>query len=407
MRRKSSALRIMSVSLCAALCLCLNACHQTEGLPLPSPHPTKMTTSIPDAISLQTRIAAGFTPTSPPTQTPFPVATNTPTPAAVAFLFEEVNPLTGKPIPEGEQMGRPLLIKMANWPETLRPSSGLNQADMVFEYYIGHQMNHLLALFSSTDADVVGPMAPARPLDMTLTDLYQANLAVSGAEPTGEETLQQRFPDRVAIQGFLPCPAICADFSKSQERTVANTSALKQFFQNNQTETFIADLDVNTFSLNPASNAELGTLVSVEYADFSVMQWRFNQTSGKYELWQDHQKQDGKYELIPSRNEPDGLPVAFENVIIVYSKYIQHRSNSFDLSLVPYAEPGQALFFRDGRISYGLWQIEEINQPLKFSILDGTPYRLKPGSTWVVFVSENTTSNQSAPGEWQVSFSIQ
>ncbi|MGB4594852.1 MAG: DUF3048 domain-containing protein [Anaerolineaceae bacterium] len=353
-----------------------------------------------------TRIAAGFTPTSPPTNTPFPIITSTPTPESNPSLFENADPLTGKKLPDGTELTRPLLVKLANWPETLRPSVGLNQADMVFEYSIGHQMNHLVALYLSSDAEIVAPMAPARPFDMTLTDLYQANLAIAGAEPAGEETLLTRFPNRVALQNFVPCPAVCADFGRTDERTVANTEALKQYFESKQTDLFIPDLAVNTFALQPPSSSELAKAVSVEYADFSVMQWRYNQTTSLYELWQDHQKANGKYELVPATDEADGSMIAFENIVVIYSKYIEYKLNSYDITLLPGARPGQALFFRDGRVTFGRWQITEPNTPLQFRKLDDSLYGLKPGATWVVFVTENSKSDQTAPGEWQIAFSI-
>jgi hypothetical protein len=144
----------------------------------------------------------------------------------------------------------------------------------------------------------------------------------------------------------------------------------------------------------------------VEYADFSVMQWRYNEASGRYLLWQDHQKANGKYELIPATDATTGLPIAFDNVVVVYSKYIEYSLRSYNLNLEIGAAPGQALFFRDGRVSFGRWQIPEKNHPLQFEALDGALYGLKPGSTWVVFVGEKSQSTQPAPGEWQIVFSI-
>lgn len=393
-------------SLCAVFCLILSACLNQASLPLPSPNATPKNSPTLDAAARETRIAAGFTPTSPPTLTPFPIATTTPTPEPNGNLFVTTDPLTDKSLPNETVLSRPLLVKLANWPETLRPSVGLNQADMVFEYYIGHQMNHLLALYLSSAAEKVGPLAPARPTDLTLTELYQANLAISSIEPVGEEALLRVLSTRFAMQGFAPCPGICADFSQSTERAVVNTTALKAFFDSQQPDLFIPDLSVNVFAEQPPATTELAEVVSVEYADFSVMQWRYDAVTGRYALWQDHQKADGKYELIPSVDATDGLPIAFDNVIVVYSKYIEYASNSYNLNLQVGATPGQALFFRDGRVTFGRWQITELNHPLQFRTLDGALYGLKPGSTWVVFVSENSKSNQPAPGEWQIAFSI-
>ena len=57
------------------------------------------------------------------------------------------------------------MVKLANWPQSLRPFNQIINADIVFEYYIGHQTNHLLALFYGSDASAVGPLAPGRVVD--------------------------------------------------------------------------------------------------------------------------------------------------------------------------------------------------------------------------------------------------
>jgi len=384
----------------------ITACLGKSGLPLPSPFPTLSSSPTLDEASRATRIAAGFTPTLPPTQTPFPLVTLTATPEPETSQFDTTNPITGEALPPGTVFSRPLLVKLANWPEAVRPAVGLNQADMVFEYYLGHQMNHLLALYLTSSAEKVGPATYARLPDKSLTELYQANLAANDIENTVELTLKTNLTSRYAKLGFAPCPGICADFSREQEMTVVNPSAMKAYFKAEQGDLFISNLGVNSFAQFPSSSSEPGEIISVEYADFSVMQWRYNEGSTLYELWQDHRKPDGKYELLPAFDGADAFPIAFENIIVVYSKYIEYTSTSYDIILKPDAIPGQALFFRDGRVTFGRWQIKETNQPIQFQNQDGSLYGLKPGSTWIVFVTAKSKSNQSAPGEWQIAFSI-
>lgn len=81
----------------------------------------------------------------PPTSTPLPSATAPlptatpaiPTPAVVgaANLSPEVNPLTGLPVENPENLNRlPVMIKVSNFPAGPgRPHAGLSYADMVFE----------------------------------------------------------------------------------------------------------------------------------------------------------------------------------------------------------------------------------------------------------------------------------
>ncbi len=75
--------------------------------------------------------AANATPTPVPTPTPWPVATATPPSILIKDLAAEgLNPLTGLPVDDQTLLQqRPVLVKIANWPQGLRPAAGLNQAD--------------------------------------------------------------------------------------------------------------------------------------------------------------------------------------------------------------------------------------------------------------------------------------
>lgn len=396
---------ISSLILIVFMLILLTSCGSSASLPLPSPIAPTAIPPTPNSDQRATRIAAGFTPTLPPTQTPFPLASFTPTPEAPNVLSAGLDPLSGKTLPEDNVLERPLLVKLANWPEDLRPPAGINQADMVFEYYIGYQQNHLSALFSASDTSRVAPLAPARPQDLVLADLYQANLAVASAKPNVEDALQYALPERVAMRGFAPCPGICNEFPKKGEQTVVDTQAVRQYLKGQQTLQYTPDLAVNTFSAEPSENSEPAHLLSVQYADFSLMEWHFDDKTAKYQLWQDHQKPDGKYEVIPSSDD-SGQPIAFDNLIVVYCKYIELDSQTFDLDLRVVGKPGQALFFRDGRVTFGRWQVPGLSQPIQFRQLDGSLYPLKPGNTWLVFIAEKSKSDQPNPGEWQIAFSL-
>ena len=69
------------------------------------------------------------------------------------------NPLTGLiPIDEEKLDRRPMMVKISNFPRNGRPHAGLSFADIVFEYYIGEEMNRFLALYYGNDTPQVGPI---------------------------------------------------------------------------------------------------------------------------------------------------------------------------------------------------------------------------------------------------------
>ena len=84
---------------------------------------------------------ASFTPTATATHTPSPTPTFTPSPTATIVgpdeYPEDYNPLTGLPYPNEAAMNRrTLIVKVSNFPEVVRPQTGLDKADIVIEYEV-------------------------------------------------------------------------------------------------------------------------------------------------------------------------------------------------------------------------------------------------------------------------------
>jgi hypothetical protein len=144
-----------------------------------------------------------------------------------------------------------VLVKIANWPQSLRPAAGLNQADLVFEYYIGFQMNHLAAVFHGRDSERVGPLAPARMVDARLAEHYQGIVAYASADSTVEKIFAEVLPDRAFARGFAPCPAICTITDTTGENTFVDTAALRTHAS--EAKELIETIDLLGFTFDPAS----------------------------------------------------------------------------------------------------------------------------------------------------------
>ena len=143
--------------------------------PRPSATPTATTTP-----------SATPSPTSSPTSTPTNTPTATPSPTATIVgpneYPDDINPLTGLPWPSEEARNRrTLIVKVSNFPELVRPQSGLDKADIVFEYEVEGAVTRFAAIYRSQGAEKVGSIRSARLLDLELVDMFQALLAYSGA----------------------------------------------------------------------------------------------------------------------------------------------------------------------------------------------------------------------------------
>jgi len=110
-------------------------------------------------------------------------------PLAVAAVGSDpevltLNPLTGLP-PSSPSMleRRPLAIKISNYPRDIRPQFGLNEADVVFEYYIEWGYTRFIGIFYGNDASKIGPVRSGRYFDEHITRMYHAYYVFNFADP--------------------------------------------------------------------------------------------------------------------------------------------------------------------------------------------------------------------------------
>jgi len=360
--------------------------------PEPSPSPkARPTNATPTTLS-----------DAPP---PWPVVTLTSTQRVIPAQSDNTNPLTGLEVADSRLLWeRPIMVKLANWPQSLRPFNQIIDADMVFEYFIGYQTNHILALYYGGDADAVGPLAPGRVVDARLARRYQASLVVASAPPTVEGVFEQTLPDRVFYRGFAPCPGICTETLAQGGNTVVDTAAMRAFIESEDIPTTIERLPDLYFDRVIKDWDESALRVSYLYADFSVMDWRYNKIYGGYELWQDFQQADGSYTLQQTFDRDSQQPVTFENVLILLADYIEYNPSFYDIDFREGDREQAAIFLRDGKMTNGNWYAPDIDQPYQFFDLQGNPYILKPGQTWITFASTTSRITMVEEGVWDIIF---
>ncbi len=158
----------------------LTACASVSDLPPDSVSPAFSTPTPfqPQAESAGTTNETLSLPSTEPTYTPFPqqntARESLPTPVMVApssagtdfSLLNINNPLTGLPVNDPALLNRrPMVIKVANAPDAIRPQSGLTLADVVYEYYIEWGDTRFIAVMYGNDSTMVGPVRSGRYFD--------------------------------------------------------------------------------------------------------------------------------------------------------------------------------------------------------------------------------------------------
>jgi hypothetical protein len=338
---------------------------------------------------------------STPTLNPYPISTVQPTDNGVAD--QQLNPLTGLAVSDPEILNRrPVMVKFANWPREERPQAGLSQADIVFEYYIGHQMNQFLALYYGGNVEVVGPVRSGQLVDAQLASFYQGFLVYGNAALAADEVIAEDLGSRALKFSDLPCPPLCGLDALSGDAFV-DTAALTDYVKQIGLANERPDLDGIAFQEEPPRGDGSGEVLQVAYADFSIMQWRYDEDTKSYSLWTESEGEDG-LTLAPMTDRNDSQMLRFENIVVLYATYKSYTDTLHDILLSDQTGYQGMLLFRDGETSFGNWRTPELDQPIRFETPAGEALPLKPGKTWVVIVGQSSITNQMGGGEWEIGF---
>ncbi len=344
----------------------------------------------------------------PPSPTLAELITLTPTdePATYYYFPPDVNPLTGLTVADPDVLDRrPVMVKVSNWPREGRPHAGLSSADIVFEYFIGQQMNRFLAVYYGEDADVIGPVRSGRLVDAQLVNLYQGILAYGNADPQVDAVLVEQLGERALAFKNLPCPPMCGTLTHSATGVFADSAATTTYALSIGVDNTQPDLRGMYFQGDAPQGDAQGVQLRVEYANFSIMEWRYDEEEGKYRLWMEAETVEGlDLALMTDRNNAE--PITFDNLVVMYADYIEYAPTLHDIIIQDAQGYQSALLFRDGVLTYGTWRVPEPDRPIIFETPEGDSLPFKPGKTWIVIVGSSSQTLQPVGGEWEIYFAL-
>lgn len=389
---------VMLVLLAAiALTACIPFRRATEALP---------TRASPLQIAEAT-ISSGETDQNTPALNQTPTAV--PEIEGIYDFPENVNPLTGLPVEDPSRLERrPVMVKVSNFPRTGRPHAGLSFADMVFEYYIGYGLNRFLAIYQGQDSSQVGPVRSGRLVDAQLGEMYQGLLFYANADPQVDDDLLAELGPRALAERDIPSPPKYRIGEVLDETTLfVNTAELTDYVNRRQeVSNTRRDLRGMIFSdiIHPVN--EPAENLGVQFWTTTRGEWKYDPQTGKYLRWIEEIEGENDMKMIPLIDRLNNEQLAFSNVIILFSTYIEYAPTLHDILLYNNTEGKRAIFFRDGVMTEGTWKTTDNGRPIQFFNGWGLPMHLKPGNTWIVLAGDSSLFSQSEPGTWELRFDL-
>lgn len=346
--------------------------------PRPSATPTATTTP-----------SATPSPTSSPTSTPTNTPTATPSPTATIVgpneYPDDINPLTGLPWPSEEARNRrTLIVKVSNFPELVRPQSGLDKADIVFEYEVEGAVTRFAAIYRSQGAEKVGSIRSARLLDLELVDMFQALLAYSGANAWIDDYILNadwkwralspqhgvnepafaRFPQEGRAYEHTMFGNTYEMWNAATARQVNDPAGMRGF----------------AFTDEPDPGGAPAQDIFIDYwSPRQDTRWQYNPADGRYYRWNNG---------LPHVDAITGEQLAADNIVILEAQHVD-RPDILDSEVSGVVIEtmlwgnGTAWLFRDGLWYEGVWWHSQGKPGLWLITEDGEKsLHLKPGQTW-------------------------
>jgi len=318
---------------------------------------------------------------------------------------ENVNPLTGLTVEDPSILDRrPVMIKVSNYPRGGRPHSGLSYADIVFEYYIGEQMNRFLAVYYGTDAYKIGPIRSGRLVDPQLASMYGGVLIYGGADMRVETVILNTLGDDLTLTHFnTPCPPICGSETHSIAGVFADSEETTLYIEDHNFDNSRPNLSGMIFDPQAPAQGEIAIQIGVEYSFRDRGEWRYDLASHKYLRWIES---DDNYTMIPLVDRLTNEQLKFSNVIIIFATYIEYNETLHDILIWNNTQGQRAVRFRDAMMIEGTWKVPDHNHPIQFYNNYGLPVALQPGNTWIVIAGNSSTLEETANGTWEMHFNL-
>jgi hypothetical protein len=378
---------------------------------LPTSAPISQATSVPTTsagigLGFSTNTPEGPQPSPTTAATSVPTATITPsaTPEPIGpFTYpDNYNSLTGMPYPDEASRARVnLLVKISNYPPIVRPQTGINKADVVYEYEAEGGVTRFAAIFRSQMPELVGSIRSGRLMDMELLTMYRANLAYSGTSEPIQKLFLSNYPYRL-ISPFIgdaqgDGEAGCAENpycripqeGKAFEHTLFGNTRLMWDVANMRGTNKGYKAKGFAFSDVPEADGEPVNDIYIDWYGQTDARWQYDEATGRYVRFTDGQphfdKGDGEQVwadnlvviVVPHDDFPDIFPEGANYISVEVQLW--HPEETFLY---------QALVLRDGQLYQGYWDRPNKEEGTALFLMRGNnqPIPLKPGRTWVSVV---------------------
>jgi hypothetical protein len=280
-------------------------------------------------------------------------------------------PLTGLEADESALDRRVLAVKIENAPEA-RPQMGLAEADMVYEQEAEGGITRFNVLYHCRDADRIGPIRSARPVDPAILQQYGDPLFVhAGSVDAVLRDINRANIEQINCNFREPvCPR--DDSREAPHDIFTSTDDLREAGKQQGSPPDA----VLTFSEDEPEDARRGRVVNLNFSPVANVFWKYRNNRDLYLRFHD----DNLHQL------EDESPVTAANVVVMMVDREETRITDAAGNPVPDFDTvgrGDLLVFRNGQVIRGTWERQDEDEAIRLLDRQGDDIALAPGQTWI------------------------
>ena len=300
--------------------------------------------------------------------------------------------LTGLPGPDDAQIQPIVVVKIENDP-VVRPQTGLDRADLIFEELVEGGMTRFAVIYQSDLPDEVGPVRSVRHVDVAIAEPMADAFVFSGGARRTMKFVKRKIPTTISVinegaPGMYRKPGLSAPhdlFLKLDEMLdsiAAKKTASTGFFVRPEIKPAASPTAQATAeaSASPSKTSVLTgkpvTDVSVVFSSFAGPNWKWSSTD---KMWM---RSEG---VKPFLNK-DGTQFGTNNLVIIEVREIDAGYKGQTGGYVPrtvLTGSGRAWVLSDGKAVEVAWNKPLVDAQMELTDLDGNPFTMPVGRTWV------------------------
>lgn len=344
--RRALAMALSACLLSAALAGCA-AKREADNDPQPSPPPAKADSS-----------------TSPPTETKQPETVTRPKP----FLSGAIS------------------VMVENSPQA-RPQSGLEKADLVYEFEAEGGVSRFMSLYYQDAAEKIGPVRSARMGAYDIATAYAVPYAHAGGNNDVLIALKEQNRRLLNLDEINTCGPC---FWRSKDRVAPHNLYTS-------TELIEGRAKAVGFGLKPLDRfPEGGAMAGGTPVPTIAFSWgpRTQDVTWTWNGKRYERAQSGKPHVMES-----GTRLEADNVIVLFTRYVWDQAAQWGegQNNITIVGSGNGYLYRDGKVYAIRWTKNSREEHYALTTPDGAPVQLAVGQTWIEILKSGEHLVQGAP----------